>query len=43
MSLKGINYRSLGYWYNQLEQNRIDYQVIQKDFCIYGYAGKKSQ
>ena len=29
---------ALGYWYNQLMENDIQYQVLTKDFCIYKYA-----
>ena len=29
---------ALGYWYNQLEQHGIEYQVLPRTFCIYQHA-----
>jgi hypothetical protein len=29
---------ALGYWYNQLQQNNVRYDVLPKTFCIYTYA-----
>lgn len=31
---------ALGYWYSQLKENNIQYQVLPRNFCIYEYAQK---
>ena len=29
---------ALGYWYNQLQKNNVNYDVLLKTFCVYTYA-----
>ncbi len=31
---------ALGYWYSQLKENNIQYQVLPRNFCIYEHARK---
>ena len=31
---------ALGYWYNQLKENNIPYEILPRTFCIYEYAQK---
>lgn len=33
-----IDHWALGYWYKQLQDNNIQYDVLPKTFCIYTYA-----